>query len=73
MAEFRRVVDDLAARSEAGEFVRAGGRLPSYPHLCSHYELGQSTIQKALIVLEYQGLVERRPGRGYWVTEKPAQ
>lgn len=52
-----------------------GARLPSFPELRTQ-GYGQATIEKALRMLEAEGLVERNNGRGVFVTaprSRPAQ
>jgi hypothetical protein len=50
----------------------AGEPLPTVGRLMAHYAVGQGTIQRALRLLEQEGLINK--GRGEWVTtDAPAQ
>lgn len=44
-----------------------GGRLPSEPQLCEMFGVSRITIRAAVGMLEKQGLVERKQGRGTFV------
>ncbi len=63
---WRRVLEDLAARIESGEYPPTS-RLASLPKLCEQYGVSTSTLQKALIVLEDRGMIESRQGKGFFV------
>lgn len=47
-----------------------GQQLPSERDLCKMFEVSRPTVREALTVLEVSGIVEMRPGRGAYVTEK---
>lgn len=51
-------------RSDA---LKAGDRLPTYVELQSQFGLTANTINRAMIALEQQGLIERRRGSGVYV------
>ena len=46
-----------------------GGRLPSEPELCELFAVSRITVRAAVEMLEKQGLVERKQGRGTFVAE----
>lgn len=52
--------------------LQPGAPLPSQYELADQYGLSRSCIQKALDVLDQNGLIERRPGKGIFVREKHA-
>ncbi|ASR37825.1 GntR family transcriptional regulator [Prauserella marina] len=60
---YRRIVDDIQARIEAGELV-AGDRLPPIRHTARQWGVAVATATKAMAVLRDQGLVEARVGSG---------
>ncbi len=70
MPEYRRVVDDIAARIAAGE-LQPGQQLPSYRLLAQEYDVGISTVRSALLLLAERGLVVGRPGKGTFVADPP--
>lgn len=66
--EFRRVVDDIAARIARGE-LHPGQQLGSYRQLAGEFDVGVSTIRTALMILGERGLVVGRPGKGTFVAD----
>ncbi|MEU3273304.1 GntR family transcriptional regulator [Saccharomonospora sp. NPDC006951] len=60
---YRRIVDDIHARIDAGELV-AGDRLPPIRHTARQWGVAVATATKAMAVLRDQGLVEARVGSG---------
>lgn len=48
-----------------------GERLPSFAELREQFEMAPSTVSRALLHLERDGLVVRRPGSGIYVAEPP--
>ncbi len=69
---WRQIVDDLAGRIDSGE-CPPGSQLSPLPELRDEYterlgrQVSVSTLQKALDVLEYVGMIEARHGVGFFV------
>ncbi len=69
---WRQIADDLASRIDTGERA-PGSQLSPLPELRTEYgdrlgrPIGVSTVQKALDVLEYVGMIEARHGVGFFV------
>jgi GntR family transcriptional regulator len=63
---WRQIVDDLAAQIDSGGYP-PGSQLPSLPKLREQYAVSTTTVQKALDVLEYVGMIEPRHGIGFFV------
>ena len=59
-------------RNEFRLFFSAGGKLPGQRTLASRLGASLSTIDRALLELEQEGLVQRRHGSGTFVTEHSA-
>jgi DNA-binding FadR family transcriptional regulator len=55
----QRIVKDIRARG-----LRPGDVLVAEPEMCAAYGVGRSTLREALRVLELQGVIAMRPGRG---------
>ncbi len=64
---YRQVGDLLANRIDEG-FWQAGDMLPNEFELADQFNVSQGTVRKALGTLETRGIVERRQGRGTFVT-----
>ena len=61
------IADDLAERIRRGEWL-PGAQLPPYPDLQKRYgDVSHATVQRAMGLLRYQGLVEYQHGRGNYV------
>lgn len=62
------VAKDL--RREVAEELAPGDRLPSENELTHVYDVSRITIRQALASLEEEGVVERRQGRGTFVSDR---
>jgi GntR family transcriptional regulator len=75
--------DDFAMRTgtryeEIARFLRAevasaipGSRLPSESELCTRFGVSRMTARAALQILDHEGLIIRRRGRGTFVASRP--
>jgi len=68
-AKFNDLADRLMASIEKKE-LQPGDLLPSQYELADQYGLSRSCIQKALDILDKNGLIERKPGKGIFVRQK---
>jgi GntR family transcriptional regulator len=68
---WRPIAADLRTQILAGAYP-PGGRLPSSPALQARYRVSGQTVQHAMNSLRGEGLVESRPGRG-WFARRPPQ
>lgn len=70
----QQVVENLQEYILSGE-VKVGDKLPTENELCKRLSVGRSTIREAFRILQANGFVEIKPGRGAFVrrTEEPVQ
>jgi GntR family transcriptional regulator len=66
-----RIQESVRERIVSGA-VRPGERLPSEPELARTFSTSRLTVRHALARLEYDGMIERRPGRGTFVAQPNA-
>jgi GntR family transcriptional regulator len=50
------------------EHLRPGDQLPAEPAVCERFQVGRSTVREAMKLLERDGLIEVRHGRGSFVS-----
>ena len=62
---------DIAGQIAQG-VIREGERIPSVRRTSQHHNLSVSTVIRAFLRLESQGLIESRPQSGYFVRRQPA-
>jgi GntR family transcriptional regulator len=65
---YRQLAGIVAERIESGEYPR-GSRLPSEADFMEEFELGRSTVRRAMAWLRERGLAETVPTRGTYVAE----
>ncbi len=65
------VVDQILSLIEEG-LLKIGDRLPGERELVEQLGVGRASVREALRILEAQGVLEVRPGRGAFITGKPA-
>jgi DNA-binding transcriptional MocR family regulator len=61
---------DIAGQIAQG-VIRAGERIPSVRQTSQHHNLSVSTVIRAFLLLESQGVIESRPQSGYFVRRRP--
>jgi GntR family transcriptional regulator len=69
-ARYRQVADRLREAIQRGEYA-AGEALPSQPELARRYGLNQTSINRAIALLRYEGLVRVEQGKGAYVQDIP--
>lgn len=65
------IAADITSRIKAGEY-EPGARLPSYAQLADLYSVSVSTAARAVALLRDRGVAVGAPGRGVYVSERPA-
>ena len=63
---YRQLANLIRDRIECGELVR-GARIPSEVELGNTYKISRITVRQALSELEWEGFLERAPGKGTFV------
>ncbi|MBV9023363.1 MAG: GntR family transcriptional regulator [Streptomycetaceae bacterium] len=63
---YEKIADDLRQRIRTGE-LRPGDKLPAETALVEQHRFSLPTVRQALGVLEAEGLIEKRHGRGNFV------
>ena len=66
---YRQIAEDLREQIESGQ-LRPGQQLPTEIKLRDDYGASRNTVRDAISWLTTLGLVETRPGKGTFVTEK---
>jgi DNA-binding LacI/PurR family transcriptional regulator len=75
LPKFRQLADDLRQQIINGQ-LPVGEPLPTYANLQAKFGCAQNTLEKALSVLEQEGLIFRKPSSGVYVAPRskaPAQ
>lgn len=67
-ANYFQISDAFLADVESGTY-RPGDRLPSIAELCQRYHVSASTINLVNVRLEALGVIDRRQGKGVFVTD----
>ncbi|HEY2552878.1 MAG TPA: GntR family transcriptional regulator [Streptosporangiaceae bacterium] len=67
---YRRIVDDVRQQIQA-RVLAPDAKLPSEQELQRRYRMSRNTVRQAMDVLGRLGLVEKRPGKGTFVTGRP--
>lgn len=68
---YQQIARTIATAIAEGRYA-AGERLPSERELADEFGVSRPTIRDAMIALEFQGLVEGRPGSGVYVAAAAA-
>lgn len=68
LPKYRQIVEDLRVRIRAGEYA-PGGQLPSLSKLMAKHGVAGGTVDKAIAILEAEGLVRSEHGKGTFVVD----
>ena len=63
---YQRVVEEIKRRITVGE-LNPGDRLPSTSQLMAEFEVGNTAIRNAMLVLKAEGWVEGHQGKAVFV------
>lgn len=68
---YQQIINKIRSQISSG-MINVGDMLPTEAELCEQYSVSRITIRKALAELEKQGIVERKQGKGTFISV-PAQ
>lgn len=71
MKLYESLAADIAGQIAQG-VIRVGEKIPSVRQTSQHHKVSVSTVIRAFLRLESQGLIESRPQSGYFVRRRPA-
>ncbi len=71
MKLYETLAAEIASQIAQG-VIREGEKIPSVRQTSQHHNLSVSTVIRAFLLLESQGVIESRPQSGYFVRRKPA-
>ncbi|MFY1698257.1 MULTISPECIES: winged helix-turn-helix domain-containing protein [unclassified Solwaraspora] len=66
--QYQVLADELRAKIESGEWP-PGTKLPSRSQLCREYDVSDTVVGKAMMILRATGLTETLEGVGVFVAE----
>jgi GntR family transcriptional regulator len=66
--QYQVLADELRAKIESGEWP-PGTKLPSRSQLCRDYDVSDTVVGKAMMILRATGLTETLEGVGVFVAE----
>ncbi|MEV6691844.1 winged helix-turn-helix domain-containing protein [Micromonospora sp. NPDC051196] len=66
--DYIRISDEIIADVRSGKY-KPGDKLPSIAQLCEQFRVSPSTIQLVNVRLEALGVIDRRQGKGVFVTD----
>src|SRR6185437_15258496 len=67
VAAYARIAEDLRGKIRSHD-IKPGGQLPSELELRDQYKASRNTVLDAIKMLKDEGLVETRPGQGWFAT-----
>lgn len=66
---YQRIVEDIERQIESGELM-PGDKLPSTSELCAKYNVSNTAVRNAMLVLRQKHLVEGHQGKGVYVVDR---
>lgn len=66
---YRRIIADITDDIANGA-LKPGDRLPSTAELCSEYQVSQTVVHQAMLLLAASGTVVGKPGLGRFVAAR---
>lgn len=66
---YAQLIDIIVGQIESGK-LKENDKLPSERELCDQFDISRSTTRQAMIVLENEGYIYKKPGKGSFVSPK---
>ncbi|MEV4760888.1 winged helix-turn-helix domain-containing protein [Micromonospora sp. NPDC049559] len=70
ISDRQRIAQDIRDRIASGEYG-PGAKLPSLRELTARYGVSAEPVRSAILILQAEGLLEGRQGKGVYVTGAP--
>jgi GntR family transcriptional regulator len=67
-AAYLQVTRDIREQIASGR-LKPGDKLPSFASLCAQYEVSNTVIRAAMLLLKAEGLIDGRQGKGVYVSD----
>lgn len=67
--KYLQIADHIRGRIHTGKWVR-GERIASVADLCEQFATSATVVDRALFVLDQEGIIQRQQGRGVFVAER---
>lgn len=68
LPDYLRIANAIMSDVESGK-LKPGDKIPSIAQLCEMHQVGASTIRQVFIRLEALEVIDRRQGKGVFVTD----
>ncbi|KXK61525.1 GntR family transcriptional regulator [Micromonospora rosaria] len=67
-AAYLQVARDIREQIASGQ-LKPGDKLPSFSALCQQYEVSNTVVRAAMLLLKAEGLIDGRQGKGVYVAQ----
>jgi GntR family transcriptional regulator len=67
-AAYLQVARDIREQISSGR-LKPGDKLPSFAALCEHYDVSNTVIRAAMLLLKADKLIDGRQGKGVYVVD----
>ncbi|SCL19424.1 winged helix-turn-helix domain-containing protein [Micromonospora inyonensis] len=68
-AAYLQVARDIRDQISSGR-LKPGDKLPSFSALCAHYDVSNTVIRAAMLLLKAEKLIDGRQGKGVYVVDR---
>jgi GntR family transcriptional regulator len=65
---YEQIANDLRGKIKDGGYS-PGSKLPSRKELCKTHECSEAPVIRAMLILQFEGLVVPKPGSGMYVAD----
>ncbi|GLY21836.1 winged helix-turn-helix domain-containing protein [Micromonospora sp. NBRC 101691] len=71
-AAYLQVARDIREQISSGR-LKPGDKLPSFSALCEHYDVSNTVIRAAMLLLKAEKLIDGRQGKGVYVVDPSSE